>query len=152
MLQLLLPFFLFMFGSGTPPQDDSGLTTTKSFLIIQSTKSYDSALRKAQLACNKLGYPLDLRGMFKNKEGGLTSNNVCGCGQKHGYMPRGRYDDGEYISIEYSTSYLAFTPGYYMVVVASGKRETLNPLLPTIRAHYEDAYIKNSEVYMGCMH
>lgn len=127
-------------------------TESKSFLIIQSTKSYNRALKKAQLACNDLSFTLNLRNLFRDKTNGLTTNEVCGCGEKHGYIARGRYDDGEYISIEYSSSYEAFAPNYYIVVVASGKRTELNDLLPKIREEYPDAYIKESSVYVGCMH
>ena len=124
----------------------------KSFLIVMSTKNYDRALSKAQKVANTLVVPLNLRNIIKDPEGGLTSNEVCGCGEQHGYIPRGRADDGKYISIEYSTAYQGFTPGYYMVVVASGQRNELEDLLPTVQKHYKDAYIKNAEVYMGCMH
>lgn len=127
-------------------------TALKSFLIIQSTKSYDKALKKAQLACNKLSLTLDLRNLIQDKNKGLTSNEVCECSEKHGYIPRGRFDDGNYISIEFSSAYESFSPGYYIVVVASGYNEAVNLMLPKVKVHYKNAYIKNSKVYMGCMH
>lgn len=125
---------------------------SKSFLIVLSTKSYNGALKKAQLACNELGYTLDLRNMYADKENGLTSSEVCGCGEQHGYLPRGRGDDGNYISIEYSDYFNGFSKGYYIIVVASGDREEVQSILPAVQEHYKDAYIKNAEVYMGCMH
>ena len=135
-----------------PNADIAEQTVEKSFLIIQSTKSYNKALKKAQLACNKLGITLNLRNLYADKEKGLTTNEVCGCGEKHGYLPRGRFDDGKFISIEYSSAYKGFTPGYYMVIVASGDREELNTYLPKVKKHYKDAYIKNTSIYMGCMY
>ena len=131
---------------------DIEMNIDKSFLIIQSTKNYNRALRKAQQACNELSYTLNLRNLYKDKKVGLASSEICGCGEKHGYIPRGRYDDGQYISIEYSDSFEAFSPGYYIVIVASGKRDELNKLLPVIKQDYSDAYIKNSKTYIGCMH
>ncbi len=125
---------------------------TKSFTIIISTKSYRSALRKAQEAANKLVIPMDLRSLTPDKEQGLTSNEVCGCGEKHGYISRGRYEDGKYISIEYSSAFEGFSKGYYIVVVQSGYHDALNETLPSIKKQYKDAYIKDSEVYMGCSH
>lgn len=127
-------------------------TQKTSFLIIKSTKNYSSALKKAQLACNKLGWVLKLNGNYEDKENGLTNSEVCGCGNEHGYIPRGRYDAGNYISIEYSTAYEGFTEGYYIVVVSSGAREEVQKVLSKVQKHYSDAYIKDSDVYVGCMH
>lgn len=124
----------------------------QSFLIIISTKNYQSALKKAQLACNDLGIPLNLNGNFASKEYGLDNNTVCGCGEQHGYIPRGRGENGNYISIEYSSSYENFTPGYYIVVVSSGDKKDVKEFLPKAKKHFKDAYMKTSRVYMGCMH
>lgn len=124
----------------------------KSFLIINSSKNYSKSLKKAQKAANSLGIPMNLRNMYENPEGGLSSSETCGCGEQHGYIPRGRGDDGKYISIEYSSAFLTFKKLFYIVVVASGERDELTKLLPEIRKYYPDAYIKDSPVYMGCMH
>ena len=149
----ILLFVSFIFLSLNPifAQEDDQFTS-KSFLIILSTKNYTSALKKAQLACNKLGYPLDLRNMYADKENGLTCSEICGCGEQHGYLPRGRGDDGNYISIEYSDYFNGFSEGYYIVVVSSGEREDVQSVLPKVKENYKDAYIKNAPVYMGCMH
>jgi hypothetical protein len=129
-----------------------GQTKKTSFLIIQSTKNYNTALKKAQLACNKLGLTLNLNGNYQDTDGGLTNSEICGCGESHGYLPRGRYDDGNYISIEYSSDYSGFSKGYYIVIVSSGERETVNSILTKVQAHYKSAYIKDSDIYIGCMH
>ncbi len=125
---------------------------SKSFLIVSSTKNYNAALKSAQRAANEMGIPLNLRNCYKDKEEGLTSSEVCGCGEKHGYIPRGRGDDGAYISIEFSSSYANFAPDYYIVVVSSGEEENVKSLLPKAKAFNNSAYIKKSNVYMGCMH
>lgn len=147
-------FSLFLSLASVFAQDDyENPMETKSFLIIISTKNYKRALTKAQLACNDLGLHLDLNNTYRDKEnGGLTSSKVCGCGEQHGYVARGRSDDGNYISIEYSDAFEGFTPGYYIVVVSSGYREDVGKLLPEVKEAYKDAYIKDSEVYVGCMH
>ncbi len=124
----------------------------KSFLIIHSTKNYNKALKKAQLACNKLGYTLDLRSLYRNKDGYLTTSEICGCGEQHGYIPRGRYDDGNYVSIEYSSDYTTFRTGFYIVIVSSGNREGVTKELAKTREYFKDAYIKDAPIYMGCMH
>lgn len=125
---------------------------SKSFLIVSSTKNYSAALKSAQKAANKMGIPMNLRNCYKDKEEGLTSSEICGCGEKHGYIPRGRGDDGQYISIEYSSSYENFSPGYYIVVVSSGEEEAVKSLLTRAQEFNKSAYVKKSNVYMGCMH
>lgn len=129
-----------------------GQTKKTSFLIIQSTKAYNPALKTAQLACNKLGLTLDLKGNYKDEKNGLTNSEICGCGESHGYLSRGRYDDGHYISIEYSSAYDEFNKGYYIVVVSSGDRKKVESILEKVQMHFKDAYIKNADIYMGCMH
>lgn len=95
---------------------------------------------------------MNLRNCYKDNENGLTSSEVCGCGEKHGYIPRGRYDNGEYISIEYSSSFENFTQGFYIVVISSGEAKEVEKLLPMAKKYSKDAYAKKSDVYMGCMH
>ena len=146
----LIIFFLLVVSSSLNAQEN--FTTDQSFLIIQSTRSYDAALRKAQAACNKLGIPLNLNGNYADKEKGLSNSSVCGCGEKHGYIPRGRGDSGDYVSIEYSSAFATFSKDYYIVVVASGNRSDVAQSLPKVKKVYEDAYIKDAPVYMGCMH
>jgi hypothetical protein len=144
---LALPLFLMFFCAQAQEE-----IQTQSFLIIQSTKKYGPALRKAQKACNELGLPLQLNNNFEDKEHGLTNNAVCGCGQRHGYIPRGRYDAGDYVSIEYTDAFDTFRDGYYIVVVSSGNRESVEKMLPKTKEIYRDAYIKDAHIYMGCMH
>jgi len=125
----------------------------KHFLIAKSTKSYTEAKAFARHLADMSHIKLDLRQMQYNKDIGLTqSASICGesnfdypC-----YWSRGRYDDGVYISIEYSDAYLGFSKGYYIVVVASGMyvKSTLKKIKPLVK----DAYIKSTKIYMGCMH
>lgn len=130
----------------------NGQTRKTSFLIIKSTKNYNSALKKAQVASNKLGWTLNLNGNYKDKKNGLTNSDICDCGVNHGYIPRGRYDAGNYVSIEFSSAYEGFTKGYYIVVVSSGEREKVQSILAKVQKHYIDAYIKDTDIYVGCMH
>ena len=124
----------------------------KYFLIVLSTKDYDVALRLAKEASASFDLQLVLNDNYPNKEKGLTNDFVCSCGEAHGYNPRGRYDDGDYVSIEYSDYYNSFSKGYYLVIVSSGSKEEVNKKLPAIREVYNSAYVKSSSVYMGCMH
>ena len=129
----------------------------KDFLIISSTKNYSEALKTAKKAAVCQNIKLDLRGLSENKQSGLTlSEDQC---QNEGweypaYYARGRWDDGVYISIEYSDAFTGFKPEYYMVVVASGNRSEYNykRTYNKIKKTYKSAYSKSSKVYIGCMH
>lgn len=129
----------------------------KDFLILLSTKSYEAALKTARSAASSLNLKLDLRGLKENKESGLTlSKEEC---LKYevdypGYYACGRWDDGAYVSIEYSDAYSGFTKGYYIVIAAGGDREEaeIQAAYKKAKLTYKDAYFKSTEVYLGCMH
>lgn len=146
-LKFILSLFVFVITVHLNAQE-----VTKSLLIVNSTKSYSSALKTAQSVANKMVIPLNLRNCYEDKEQGLASFEVCGCGEAHGYIPRGRSDDGEYVSIEFSSAYGNFSPGYYIVVLSSGESDKVKTLLPKAKEFNKSAYIKKSNVYMGCMH
>ena len=132
-------------------------TEKKGFLIIHASKNYELAKRVATEANKHLGYKIDFRGHEYNKTLGMSIPKAeC---EKHGfeypsYIQRGRSDDGNFISVEYTTNYEGFTPGLYIVVVASytkGKKE-IKPTLEFVKKHYETAYFKYIDVYVGCIH
>lgn len=129
----------------------------KEFVIILSSKKYEDALRTAKAAAAKLKVKLNLRGLKPNKAIGLSwSKKVCETDwfESPCYVARGRYDDGEYISIEYSSAYDGFKEGYYIVIVAGGAQgdAAVKKSLTKARKQYKDAYAKLSKVYIGCMH
>lgn len=136
----------------------------KDFLIIHSTKDYNNALLIAQKAAKTLDIKLDLRQLIpdKNSRIGLTppADTCLKYSKEYGgqdstcYLARGRWDDGVYISIEYSNAYNSFSEGYYIVIVGSGfkKDQNLVATLKKVKEKYSDAYIKTSKVYMCCMH
>lgn len=133
-------------------------TVEKQFVILKSTKSYKEARGVAEKSAETLKIKLDLRGLSENKELGLTFDKKV-CEEEGGfefpcYIARGRFDDGEYISIEYSSAYEGFSDGYYIVVVSSYPRgsEEIQATLRKVRTLYEDAYAKTSKVYVGCIH
>ncbi len=126
---------------------------TKSFLIAKSTKHYREAKAFAEELSLKSGIRADFRGLLENRTSGLSEpEEHC---RNEGfsypcYIPRGRYDDGIYISVEYSDAYRGFSKGYYIVVVASGDID--KRLIERIRHYVADAYVKKSYAYMGCIH
>jgi hypothetical protein len=127
----------------------------QSFLIILSTKSYTEAKKIATEAAIKLKIKLDFRGLKPNKKSWLTFNHKqC---EEDGwefpaYVSRGRGDSGEYISIEYSGAFKGFDRGYYIVITSSGDAVDVNKSLAKVKKVYGEAYSKQTDVYMGCMH
>jgi hypothetical protein len=97
---------------------------------------------------------LDLRGLSPAKGTGLSfSKKVC---EDEGgypcYIARGRYEDNEFVSIEYSNAIEGFAKGYYVVITACGDKSITAPALKKAKKFYKDAYSKTTNVYMGCMH
>jgi hypothetical protein len=126
----------------------------KSFVIIQSTKDYKVAKATAKMAAAKLHQPLDLRGLKPDKTTGLTfADSICaGEGGSPCYIARGRYDDGDFVSIEWSNAINGFAKGYYVVITGAGSKEETAVLLKRAKPFFKDAYVKQAEVYIGCMH
>ena len=129
----------------------------KGFIIIAAGKNYDAMKKMAKTASQKLNYKLDLRGLEFNKEIGLSfSEQEC---KENGfefpaYINRGRWDDGEYVSIEYTNDYAGFTPELYIIIVSSHDKgnKALSDALTHVKKVYKNAYIKYTDIYMGCMH
>jgi hypothetical protein len=136
---------------------DQNMFIKKQFVIVRSVARYEDALKTAKEAASKLHFKLDLRDLKKNAETGLSfSRSICegGYDEFPCYVARGRYDDGNYISIEYSNEYSGFKKGYYIVIISSGDKDNAESkaALAQARKYYKDAYAKLSNVYMGCMH
>lgn len=130
-------------------------TVTKEFLILKSTRDYDEALAGAREASKRLNLKLDLRGLAPHKETGLTfSREECAKDPLYPYpshLPRGRFDDGEYVSVEFSSGYQGFAEGYYLVMAASGETVPAALRAAATRA-FPGTCVKQASVYMGCMH
>lgn len=156
----LLVIPIFSFG-----QENPECYVKKYFLLIRSTTDYNSALQTARKAAKDLGIKLDLRGLVRDQKthiGLSLPADTClkyteeeeGVRDSSCYMARGRWDDGIYISIEYSGAYQGFSKGFYIVVAGSSdnKDEALIATLIKVKTKYADAYIKSGTVYMCCMH
>lgn len=136
-------------------QSDNECYATREFLIAGSLTDYASALQQAQKVAKGTGLKLDLRGL-RPVSGGLSfDDTICvnEWGEAPCYVARGRWDDGAYVSIEYSDAYAGFRPGYYIVVAHSGESgKTPAAVMSGVRRIVPSAYIKSSKVYMCCMH
>ena len=131
-------------------------TQKKGFVIVSAGKNYEAIKKQAKTVAQKLAYKLNFRDLEYNKTEGLTfSKEVCENENMEfpAYIARGRWDDGEYVSVEYTNAYEAFTPGYYIIVVSSHDKglSQLNTALTHVKKHYKTAYIKYADIYMGGM-
>ncbi|MBS1510655.1 MAG: hypothetical protein JST86_07445 [Bacteroidetes bacterium] len=147
-------FILCIFFTAMAQAQNENAYVTKSFVIITSTKNYLTAETVARKAAVQLHQKLDLRGLQYNKKTGLSfSKEVCENDDGYPcYIARGRYDDGDYVSIEWSNAINGFAKGYYVVIIYSGEQAAAQKLLVKTKAFYKDAYLKTASVYMGCMH
>ena len=141
--------------SSAPERDPD--VVRKSFVIIKSTPSYAEARALAAAAAERLAIRLDLRELSPDADVGLTfSQESCTSefGEYPCYVPRGRFDDGVYISIEHSSSYEGFDEGLYIVVLASGspRDRTIGAAVRRAKGSYPEVAVKTAPVYLGCIH
>ena len=140
---LLIGFIFITSLSYAEEIDSSNMYAEKEFLIIYSTKNYNEALRVCKEADSKLKYGIDLRDLEYNKKIGLTfSKESLGSEVElfPWYFPRGRYDDGRYLSVEYSNGYSEFAKGYYIVIAESGEKGSMKESLKDVKRYYKDSY------------
>lgn len=132
-------------------------TVEKRFVVVAASPDHGAATRLARLAARRLGVALSRDELRPNLETGLTEPRaVCEASgfEYPCYVPRGREDDGVYVSVEHSDSYEGFGPGLYLVVVASGPSDSreVATALRRARSHYPGAYARTAPVYIGCLH
>ena len=153
MKQLLLLLTVLLFNKTVLAQETEPYIK-KSFCIILSTKSYAEADKVAKQAAKKLNIILDYRDLEPNKKTGLTlpKDTKDPEASYPFYYARGRFDNGNYISIEYSNAYDGFAKGYYIVIASSGEEKEVKKDAIAAKKYYKQAYVKNTKVYVGCMH
>jgi len=156
MKKITLLIILFIVTIAVNAQEETA-NVKKGFIIIHASKDYNLAKRVATEANKHLEYNVNYRDLEYNKMLGLSMpKDSC---EKFGfefptYIQRGREKDGNFISVEYTNAYNNFTQGYYIVVVASYEKgnNKLKETLKFVKQHYETAYIKYTDIYMGCIH
>jgi hypothetical protein len=148
---LILSLFLFPSHKASS-EDFMDPWSEKSFVILMSTKSYDNARKVAEEASKSLKIKLNSRGLSPHIITGLTfDEKTCLAPPIEDYpcyVRREKYDDGEYISIEYSTEYKEMKPGYYIVIAFSGDKKTTITVLSKSKTHFKDASQKTVKIYM----
>lgn len=136
-------------------EPDAEAWATKSLIVIKSTTSFRAAKAAAIQAAERLGVRLDLRGLAESQKIGLTFPKVVCDANGYSYpcyVSRSRYDDGLYVSVEYSNVYEGLTRGLYLVILASGGVDELQPALALGRRSYPDAHVQTTKVYVEWVH
>jgi hypothetical protein len=154
-IHLLILLFSFITSNAQIEKVEDRPYVKNFFLIILSSKNYTEAKNFAIEAASKLNVKLDLKGLKPNKESGLTftAKECEGNGWDYPcYVSRGRYDDGEFVTIDYSDAFDGFAKGYYIVTTASGDAALVKKALAKVKKLYKTAYVKQTEIYIGCMH
>ena len=155
MFPVMMVATLVAVSSVSRPEDPD--VVRKSFVIIKATHDYAEARALAAAAAEKLAIRLDLRDLAPDREVGLTfPEDACKneFGEYPWYVPRGRWDDGVYLSIEHSSSYEGFDEGLYMVVLASGapRDRAIGAAVRRAKSAYPEVVVKTAPVYLGCIH
>jgi hypothetical protein len=150
-LSFLILFRLQSFGQNDDQYAD------KSFLIIASTKNIDESFSIAKTASQKTGLNFRDNKLQADKLIGATfPSDTCAvngftfpC-----YVARGRFDDGSYLSVEYSDGYTGFQKGLYIVIAASGDKNgsDFKNVFKKVQRTYPKSYIKQTKVFLGCIH
>jgi hypothetical protein len=124
------------------------------YLILGSTTDLNAAKKIAQSAAKKTG--LKYKGCDLEVSGSSASHPADTC-KKYGqsypcYFARGRYEDGEYISVEHSSEYEGFTEGLFIVIALNAARndDDFKASVKKIKAHYPKSYVKKQKIFMGC--
>ncbi len=159
-LFLLLLMAMLLGASRPAAAQEWNTMNPREFVIVLSTKDYNAALGRAREASRRLGYPLDILTYNPHKTAGLSmpKKDCEGNGYDYPcYIPRGNGgppDNPRYVTIEWSTGYEEFKPGYYIVVVAEGTPGSNDSrgALAAAKKFYKDAYVRRTRVWYGCMH
>jgi hypothetical protein len=147
-------FMLFNFLTSSAQDSRNDQTQRVGFIVIYSTDNFEKAEKIASQASNSLNTEFD-NSNFYDEEEGLTDTIVCGCGNEHGYIARGRYDEGDYLSIELSSWFFEKTEeDAYLVIAASYPLADKNcaTKMKEIQKIFPNSYYFEKDVYIGCMH
>ncbi len=129
-------------------------TARKQFMIAGTFRSFRAGSAHAQRLAERTG--LEYRSQTTLTEHGSPtySRDVCAdngwtypC-----YVPRGRWDDGVYVSVEPTDGYRGMQPGYFIVVVASGLEEEIVEARQVLAGHRISTFVKGAPIWMGCIH
>jgi len=138
-----------------PPRPDG--MAERDFIILPAVASYAEARKVAGNAARRLGLKLDLRGARPDGRGGLTFSRAdCKANDwEHPcYVPRGRDDDGAYVSVDEASRFFDAEADGYLVILGSGPKDdpSLRALAAKARSLFPTAEIRTDDVWQGCIH
>lgn len=153
-------FLVILNASAAFGQEAFNTAVPREVLVLSSTRSYPEALQTARNAAAFLRWKMTLRGYGPHPTAGLTApKSDC---EANGYeypcyVARANgsgTDDFNTISVEYSNAYPGMAEGYYIVVAAIDKPAARRTqiILSRVRKKYPAAYVKRTEVWLGCLH
>jgi len=129
-------------------------TEKVGFAVIESTNSFYEAQSLAQIIADSLEVEFRNNVIF-DKEEGLKDTVTCGCGEQHGYIRRGRFNHGNYVTIELNSRYSNSPSKKTYALIAMSHEvlsENIQKDLSIIKAKYPEANYFTAEIYVGCMH
>jgi len=149
MKKLLIVFVLLLFVNLS-----FGQRSFVRFLVADEVKTYQEAVELANDVSSQMNIKLDLRGLVAYEGGGLTvPDSICKLHDVSypAYTPRGRWDDGVYVSIEWSDDYEDVAESKYIVVVSSNSEYNNNMvnLYESVSSRFIHAYLQSTTVYTG---
>jgi hypothetical protein len=130
-------------------------------LVLGSFTTYQAALRAAQAWSRRSGHAYSSRGMLYDKQRGLIfPDDFADQIFAGNYVPRRSADEcgvqaeGKLcLTVERSDGYEGFAPGLYIVVGGLlGAGEGRDKALAVARKVAAGAYVKQTTIYLGCMH
>jgi hypothetical protein len=129
-------------------------TQKVGFVSLLETTDHTLAVKVAKEFADSLDVQFESILLVDETEG-LVDTATCGCGEQHGYIGRGRFDAGNYVSIELASWYnYEKAHNIYLVIVLSHPitDELLGTRIKNIMEKYPEAVYFEDDVYTGCMH
>jgi hypothetical protein len=126
-------------------------------LVVGSHRSYHAAVRAAKTFSDASGLRYSSQGMIFDKSRGLIIPDDDPDEAYRGrYVPR-RYDNGcdqqRCVTVERSGGYDGFRPGLYIVVAGIlGRDADANARLKQAQRIVPTTYVRQTILYLGCMH
>ena len=129
----------------------------RGVVVAGSFETYAAALEAATRVADRSGLPYDSRGLIHDRERGLVLPDSAKGPDAGRYLSR-RHDEcgaarRPCISVERSSAYDGFEPGLFIVVAGVMRRsEARDVRLAALRRVVPDAYVKETNLWMGCRH
>lgn len=129
-------------------------------VILSVYKDFPAAKADAERLAKASGVPFSMNGMIYDQKGLRYPDDFedeVFAGQYVSRRQNGTEIAGEFVeqhlSVELSDDYQGFAPGYYMVVgcIAESAEEG-KAKVAQFKSSAPDAYVKKTEIYLGCMH